>query len=127
MLNTEEQRKSKFIYGLNHPYLLRSGATREEKAKPLPRDELIPHPLLKATRAETIRTTTDQVWPWLMQIGHGRGGWYGWFPAFGWVNGTTKIVPELQSLKVGDVLGGGLKFKLDMQATVEYASCTLNP
>ncbi len=96
-----------FRHGLENPHLLRSGATETEKSMQLPGDELISTPTLNLTRADTISAPTEQIWPWLLQIGHGRGGWYGWFPAFGWVSGTTKIIPELQSLKVGDILLDG--------------------
>jgi hypothetical protein len=44
----------------------------------LPGDDLIPEYglLLQTTRAITIRATLEQVWPWLVQIGQGRGGFY---------------------------------------------------
>jgi len=42
----------------------------------LPGDELMPRVDLTATRAVTIQATADAVWPWIAQLGQGRGGFY---------------------------------------------------
>jgi hypothetical protein len=64
-------------YGLIvRPWLLDWGATREESEGPLLGDDLIAVPDLVATRAITIRASADQVWPWIAQLGQGRGGFY---------------------------------------------------
>jgi hypothetical protein len=87
----------------------RSRATRTERRKQLPRDELVPHPKWQATRATTIKAPRDQVWPWLVQMGYPthRAGWYTPF----WLDrllfgikahSANTIVPELQHLAVGD-------------------------
>ncbi len=55
---------------------LRWGATEAEFRGSLPGDDLIPNPDLTATRAITIRASADQVWPWIAQLGQGRGGFY---------------------------------------------------
>jgi hypothetical protein len=67
-------------YGLVHPSLLRGGALASERRRPLPGDELVPEPNWQATRAETIRAPAAAVWPWLVQLGYGRGGYYGDLP-----------------------------------------------
>lgn len=51
----------------------RWGATDEECRAPMPGDELVPDPVLTSTRAVTIGAPPDAVWPWLAQIGQGRG------------------------------------------------------
>ena len=51
-------------------------ATPEEAHRPLPGDEVIPHPIGSQTHAITIDMPPDQVWPWLVQMGCGRAGWY---------------------------------------------------
>jgi hypothetical protein len=56
------------------PWQLRWGATGEERAATLAGDDLIPTPDLTATRAITVGTSADQVWPWIAQLGQGRGG-----------------------------------------------------
>jgi hypothetical protein len=49
------------------------GSTQEGA---LPGDELLGEPDLRATRAITIRAATSRVWPWIAQLGQGRGGFY---------------------------------------------------
>jgi hypothetical protein len=55
---------------------LRWGATDEELNTALPGDELVPHADLTATRAVTVHAGADGVWPWIAQLGQGRGGFY---------------------------------------------------
>ena len=80
-------------------------ATAQERQRALPGDTLIPDATVTVTHAVTIAATVEQVWPWLVQIGSGRAGWY----SYDWVdNGgrprATTIVPELQHVAPGDVL-----------------------
>jgi hypothetical protein len=51
-------------------------ATPEEVRRTLPGDEVIPHPISSQTHAITIDVPPDKVWPWLVQMGCGRAGWY---------------------------------------------------
>lgn len=50
------------------------GASRDEARRALPGDDLIAAPRLESTRAVTIAAPREEVWPWLVQIGQGRGG-----------------------------------------------------
>ncbi|HUO15503.1 MAG TPA: hypothetical protein VMX38_11000 [Verrucomicrobiae bacterium] len=52
------------------------GATKEEARMALPGDEIVPASMLEATHAITINTPAEQIWPWLIQIGQGRAGFY---------------------------------------------------
>ena len=82
----------------------------EEVTKPLPGDEMSPEPSAQSTRAITIEAPPEEVWPWLMQLGQGRGGWY----SYDWLENLAgleihtrdRIVPELQ-LEVGDPVRWG--------------------
>jgi hypothetical protein len=56
--------------------MLRWGATDVEAAEPLPGDDRTPNPRVQSTRAVTIDAPPERVWPWLMQMGIGRGGFY---------------------------------------------------
>jgi hypothetical protein len=58
------------------PRHLRWGASGQECDASLPGDDLIVTPDLTATRAITVRASADQVWPWVAQLGQGRGGFY---------------------------------------------------
>jgi len=90
------------------PWHLRWGSTDEEVDLPLPGDDLLPQAKLKATHAITIQAGPAHVWPWLVQLGQGRGGFY----SYDWIENsmgldihtTKKIHPEYQELKVGDVI-----------------------
>jgi hypothetical protein len=55
---------------------LRWGATEEECDAALAGDDLIANPDLVATRAITVPVAADRVWPWIVQLGQGRGGFY---------------------------------------------------
>lgn len=92
-----------FLGGLIHPELLRSGATPEEEGRPLPGDDLIPRPMWEATRAVTIDAPPDKVWPWVAQMGYGRGGWYGWNPLEREDTGVSRLLTEVPPPRVGDV------------------------
>ena len=52
------------------------GATREERRAPMPGDDLVTSPQAVATHAATLPAPPEQVWPWLVQVGWHRGGWY---------------------------------------------------
>ena len=87
---------------LVQPWQHRWGATDEEVRRPMPGDDLIPD-AASTTRAITIAAPPEQVWPWLVQLGYGRAGWY----SYDWIDNdgqpsADRIIPELQQLQVGD-------------------------
>jgi hypothetical protein len=82
---------------------LRWGATDAEVAAPMPGDELVPRSSFTATRAITIDAPPEAVWPWLVQLGYRRAGWYTYdlFDNAGYPS-ADRILLEHQDLKVGD-------------------------
>lgn len=77
-------------------------ATAEEKRRQLPGDDLIVDPLASLTHAITVRCVPEQVWPWLAQMGAGRGGWYSYDVIDnGGRRSAERIIPELQTIEVG--------------------------
>jgi hypothetical protein len=79
-------------------------ATDEELERELPGDDFIRRPVGIATHAVTIFKPAAEVWPWLAQMGAGRGGWYSYDRLDnGGECSATRIVPELQAVKVGTV------------------------
>ena len=85
---------------------LRWGATDQEVDEALPGDSLIASPNLTATRAITVRTSADRVWPWIAQLGQGRGGFYSYDFLENLVgceiHSSDRVVPEWQHPQVGD-------------------------
>ncbi|HSL45893.1 MAG TPA: hypothetical protein VK897_20845 [Anaerolineales bacterium] len=101
------------------PYQLRWGTTDTEVNQQMPGDEINGHPSFLATRAITIQGTPEQIWPWLLQMGYGRAGFYAYdiFENIGSPRGIRSadhIIPEFQQHKVGDEMpispAGGLFF-----------------
>jgi hypothetical protein len=90
---------------LIRPWTMRWGATEEEVARPLPGDRILPHPGFSATRAITIAARPEDIWPWLVQIGSGRAGWYAIdrLDNAG-VPSATELLPQFQDLQVGDLI-----------------------
>jgi hypothetical protein len=90
------------------PWHLRWGAADEEVARALPGDEMVPDAKISSTHAITIQAAPAEVWPWLVQIGQGRGGFY----SYDWIedamgleiHSADRIVPEYQELRVGDTI-----------------------
>lgn len=99
-------------YFLVRPWLQRWGATAEEQTRRLSGDDLVPKPDWVTTHAVTIPAPPAKVWPWLVQIGYHRAGWYSYdlihrlIGVAGSVDdpgrSARRIVPELQRLRVGD-------------------------
>jgi hypothetical protein len=84
---------------------LTSGATRAEAYAPMPGDGLLSRAQYHATRAITIGAAPDRVWPWLVQVGVGRGGWYADDLLDNLARPSLRrIVPELQDLRAGQRL-----------------------
>src|SRR5215218_527701 len=79
------------------PWQLRWGATDEERDATLAGDDLIPNPDLTATRAITVHAAADQVWPWIAQLGQGRGGFYS-YDALENLVGSTSTAPTASCL-----------------------------
>ena len=82
------------------------GATPAEAASRLPGDELVPEPAEQNTMAVTVEAPPEEVWAWLVQMGHGRGGMY----SYDWlenligldIHTTDEIRDEWQELAAGD-------------------------
>ncbi len=86
------------------PFHLRWGATPAEVAAAMPGDVAG----RSWTRAVTVDATPEQIWPWLVQFGQGRGGWY----SYDWlenllgfdIHTADRILPEHQNPQVGDTI-----------------------
>jgi hypothetical protein len=96
------------FFGLYRPWQLKWGATSEELARTMPGDEIVHHPVFNATRAVTVNARPGDIWPWIVQIGFWRGGYYTYdlLDNLG-RRSAESIVPELQHMEVGDLVPMG--------------------
>jgi len=101
------------------------GASPEECSRAWPGDEFTPHTRGVCTRAITIRATPEQIWPWIMQIGQDRAGYY----SYTWLenlfraemSNTLRLVPAWQHRKVGDDLWMAAKHRYGGRARMTVA------
>ena len=91
---------------LSRSWYSKWGATETEVSKSLPGDDQVPNPVLESTRAITIQAPVSAVWPWLIQMGQGRGGLYTYERLENLAGcdmyNANRIIPEYQQLEVGD-------------------------
>jgi hypothetical protein len=113
------------IYALLiRPAQLHWGATAEELARPMPEDNIVAHPVFDATRAITIQGTPETIWPWLVQMGYKRAGFYGYDLIENIGNGSNirsanTILPAYQHIQIGDPV------PISIAATLVFGS--INP
>jgi hypothetical protein len=97
------------LYGVAiRPWMLNWGATAEERRRPLAGDDLVPDACYVTTRAVTIRASAEAIWPWLIQMGQDRAGFY----THNWVERLLRsgipdmsvVHPEWQHIEVGDLM-----------------------
>lgn len=83
------------------------GATAEERRASMPGDDIVADAVV-GTRAISIRATPAEVWPWLVQMGQDKAGFYSydWLErlAGAGINNAALIVPKWQDLKPGDLM-----------------------
>ncbi len=97
---------------------LQWGTTESELDAELPGDDLLPIADHQSTRAISIRAAADQVWPWLVQLGKGRGGFYSYDFLENLagldIRSADRIEPHLQTLAVGDLVALAEGFELEV-------------
>ena len=91
---------------LSRSWYSKWGATETEVSKSLPGDDQVPNPVLESTRAITIQAPVSEVWPWLVQMGQGRGGLYTYERLENLagcdMHNADQIIAEYQHLVIGD-------------------------
>ena len=93
---------------VSRPFHARWGSTAAELRASLPADDLVPNPHYRIQHAVTIHAAPDDVWPWLLQLGQGRGGFY----SYDWleralgarIRNADRVHPEWQTLREGDLV-----------------------
>lgn len=90
---------------LFRPWQLRWGATDEEIKRAMPGDEIVSRASFNATRAVTIHAPAASIYPWIVQMGVTRAGWY----SYAWLDYLARrsaeaILPAHQNIQVGDLI-----------------------
>jgi hypothetical protein len=87
------------------------GVVPGDRDRRLAGDDLVPDAGITETRTLTVDAPPSKVWPWLVQMGYGRGGWYSYDRLDIKGSSAARVMPEFQDLAVGDVVpthpGGG--------------------
>jgi hypothetical protein len=87
------------------PWHLTWGATDEEVSRTMLGDELNARPSFNGTRAVTVAARPEDIWPWLLQMGYKRAGFYSYDRLDnGGIPSAERIIPEYQDLKIGDMI-----------------------
>lgn len=118
------------VYLALRPRIHRWGATDAEIYRMWPGDELTPDSLLRQTRAITIQAPAERVWPWIVQIGQDRAGFYSYTVLenlfLAEMRNTYRIVPEWQTRRVGDDFWLAAKHRYGGQAKLSVAEVQPN-
>ena len=91
------------------------GVDPGEAARRLPGDDIVNDPIVVETRGIHINAPPEAVWPWLVQMGYGRAGWYSYDQIDMDGHSADTILEEFQELAVGDQMpthpGGGFEVR----------------
>ena len=93
------------FYSVYRPWARTWGATAHEIHRAMPGDELVAEPSFTATRAVTIAARPGDIWPWIVQMGYRKAGFYSYDRLDNdGVPSARRIVPHYQALSVGDTI-----------------------
>ena len=118
------------VLGIAYDRILRPwhqhwGMTRDELGRSWPGDELVPNACSDATHAITINAPASQIWPWIVQIGQDRAGFYSYTQLENLLGcemrNAGQIVPEWQERRVGDMVWMTPKHKFNGVGRMEIA------
>lgn len=94
-----------FYLTLFRPWQLRWGATDDEINRPMPGDDIVSKPSFNATRAVTINAPAENIYPWIVQMGVTRAGWYSYDLLDNLARPSAEsILAEHQNIQIGDVI-----------------------
>lgn len=94
-----------FYLAIFRPWQLRWGATDEEVERAMPGDDIVDNPSFNATRAVTINAPAENIYPWIVQMGVNRAGWYSYDLLDNLARPSAEVIlPEYQNIQVGDLI-----------------------
>jgi hypothetical protein len=94
-------------YLLMRPWMNRWGTRPADRKLVFPGDEVVGAPNYEAMMGVVVNAPPEAIWPWLIQLGRGRGGLYSydWLDrVFGFLDAPSAkaILPGIQALRPGD-------------------------
>ena len=93
------------FHTIYRPWQMYWGAVDEEISRVMVGDNIIKNSDFNSTRAVTINASPERIWPWLIQIGYKKAGFYSYdFLDNNGIPSAERIIPEYQDLKAGDQL-----------------------
>ena len=93
------------FYWVYRPWQLTWGATSDEISGGMPGDQIVEKPSFNATRGVTVNAPPEHIWPWIVQIGYKKAGFYSWDVLDNDnVVSADRIIAEYQQLKLGDAV-----------------------
>jgi hypothetical protein len=107
------------------PWAARWGTTNEELRRHWPGDEFVSSAVQTVTHSITINAPGSSIWPWILQVGQDRAGFY----SYSWlenlfgaeITNILRVVPEFQTRCVGDHVWMAPKHKYGGQARMVVA------
>lgn len=92
------------------------GVDPDDAGLALPGDELVADATVVETRGIEIGAPPEAVWPWLVQMGYNRAGWYSYDAIDMKGASLDRIDPELQHLAVGDLVPNSPETAFEVKA-----------
>jgi len=94
-----------FYFARFRPWQLRWGATDDEIRRAMPGDDIVGDPSFDATRAVTIHAPAESIYPWIVQMGVNRAGWYSYDLLDNLARPSAEVIlPEHQNLQIGTLI-----------------------
>ena len=94
-----------FYFTLFRPWQLRWGATDDEIRRPILGDDIVGNPSFNATRAIAINAPVESIYPWIVQMGVNRAGWYSYDLLDNLGRHSAEVIlPQHQNIQVGDLI-----------------------
>ena len=94
-----------FYFARFRPWQLRWGATDDEMRRAMPGDDIVGDPSFDATRAVTIHAPAESIYPWIVQMGVNRAGWYSYDLLDNLARPSAEVIlPEHQNVQIGTLI-----------------------
>ncbi len=91
------------VFVVYRPWALHWGASEQEIARGMAGDSVLPLPTFNATRAVTINAPPEDIWPWIVQMGYRKAGFYSYDRLDNdGIPSADHLIAEFQHLEAGD-------------------------